>query len=266
MDTLFGKYKVPRKKAEYLGDFCMKKILLVPLLSIPIFLGSCNLVVPTPKYEALQAENAALQSQMEQLNQQVGELEAQNTALQEKITERRENEVTDPFDEKVLGSLFLRPDLIPVGGESMRYYTDLCRVLGEQYVYAYAEDGRNTADMILSYAPRTDGGYDWTLETYDSGHGWQIPAGVGATDTTGTVPAPLERPEEPSGDASVPQVKDPDGDESKAEEPGGTASGPADAPAPPPKQGNASSVPGLNVPVPNEAQQQKFRDIASLVG
>lgn len=240
----------------------MKKILFVPLLAIPVFLASCNLVVPTPKYEALQAENAALQSQVEQLNQQAGELGAQNTALQEKITERRENEITDPFDEKVLGSLFLRPDLIPVGGESMRYYTDLCRVLGEQYVYAYAEDGRNTADMILSYAPRADGGYDWTLETYDTGRGWQIAAGSGAMDTTGTIPAPPESAQEPS----APQVADPDGEEAEADNPEDTGPAPSAAPAPPQKPGSASSVPGLNMPVPNEAQQQKFRDIASLIG
>lgn len=223
----------------------MRKILSVLILTVIFTASGCNFVVPAQKYEALQAERDSLQEQAGRVESAVAKLEAEKKALEESLAERREDEPTDPFDEKILGSLFLRPDLIPVGGESMRYYTDLCRVLGERYVYAYAEDGRSTADMILSYETGEDDAYVWALEAYDDGHGWRVPAGNAAMDATGTVPAPVETPAEPAGppEESVPPP----------EEPGQT----------PPASSSAPSAPG--VPVPNEAQQQKFRDIASLI-
>lgn len=241
----------------------MKKILLVGILVTAMTLPGCNLVVPREQYETLQEENGGLLEQIEQLNGQVQELEAQNTALEEKLAERREQGVTDPFDEKVLGSLFLRPDLIPVGGEDMRYYTGQCRVLGEQYVYAYAENGREAADMILSYQLQDDGAYEWALEAYDGGGGWEIPARSGETDTTGTVPAPVEPPaeQEAGSDASSSSASETG---SSSEDGREAASSPASSSAA--EQQGASSAPAVGVPVPNEAQQQKFREIASLLG
>lgn len=221
----------------------MKKSLFVVLVGCMALFAGCNLVVPTSKYETLETENADQLVRLEQLEIQVNDLQEQNTILEEKLSERRQQEVIDPFDEKILGSLFLRPDLIPVGDENMRYYTDLCRVLGEKYVYAYAEDGRNTADMILSYDIQEDGAYDWKMEAFDVGKGWEVPGGA-ETDTAGIVPPPEA----------------------------GTVQPPTESQSPAPE--NASSVPektqsthtpGLNVPVPNEAQQQKFREIASLI-
>lgn len=230
----------------------MRKVLIVFLLAAVMTAGGCSLAVPTQKYEALQTERDSLQEQVTQLQSQVSQLEADKKALEESLAERRENEPTDPFDEKILGSMFLRPDLIPVGGESMRYYTDLCRVLGERYVYAYAEDGRSTADMILSYEMGEDGAYVWALEAYDDGHGWRVPAGDGGMDAAGAIPEPVETPEPASSAPS---------EESQAGEEDSTPPTPPTAQTTPPA--SSSTAPGT--PVPNEAQQQKFRDIASLI-
>ena len=90
----------------------MKNLFFVISICLLLSASGCNFLVPTEKYEALQTENNSLTSQIQELQTQIGQLQAQNTALEEKITERREQETVDPFDEKILGSLFLRPDLI----------------------------------------------------------------------------------------------------------------------------------------------------------
>ncbi|MCI9668430.1 MAG: hypothetical protein HFG19_01985 [Oscillospiraceae bacterium] len=227
----------------------MKNLFFVISICLLLSASGCNFLVPAEKYEALQTENNSLTSQIQELQTQIGQLQAQNTALEEKITERREQETVDPFDEKILGSLFLRPDLIPTGGENMRYYTDVCRVLTEQYVYAYAEDGRNAADMILGYERQDENTITWTLAAYNIGDGWQ--ASEGEADPENPIAPP---PETPAVSApSEPDTEDPDSQEPA--EPSGTVQ---DPPA-------ASRPSGLNVPVPNEAQQQKFREIASLI-
>lgn len=228
----------------------MKNLFFVISLSLLLSASGCNFLVPTEKYEALQTENNSLSSQIQELQTQIGQLQAQNTALEEKITERREQETVDPFDEKILGSLFLRPDLIPTGGENMRYYTDVCRVLTEQYVYAYAEDGRNAADMILGYERQDENTIVWTLAAYDIGDGWQ--ASPTETDPGSTIVPPSESPSVPEPSSAGTE----DTSSSQApEEPSETVQNP-------PAESPSS---GLNVPVPNEAQQQKFREIASLV-
>lgn len=228
----------------------MKNLFFVISLSLLLSASGCNFLVPTEKYEALQTENNSLSSQIQELQTQIGQLQAQNTALEEKITERREQETVDPFDEKILGSLFLRPDLIPTGGENMRYYTDVCRVLTEQYVYAYAEDGRNAADMILGYERQDENTIVWTLAAYDIGDGWQ--ASPTEADPGSTIVPPSESPSVPEPSSAGTE----DTSSSQApEEPSETVQNP-------PAESPSS---GLNVPVPNEAQQQKFREIASLV-
>lgn len=228
----------------------MKNLFFVISLSLLLSASGCNFLVPTEKYEALQTENNSLSSQIQELQTQIGQLQAQNTALEEKITERREQETVDPFDEKILGSLFLRPDLIPTGGENMRYYTDVCRVLTEQYVYAYAEDGRNAADMILGYERQDENTIVWTLAAYDIGDGWR--ASPTEADPGSTIVPPSESPSvpEPSSAGTEDTSSSP-----APEEPSETVQNP-------PAESPSS---GLNVPVPNEAQQQKFREIASLV-
>lgn len=228
----------------------MKNLFFVISLSLLLSASGCNFLVPTEKYEALQTENNSLSSQIQELQTQIGQLQAQNTALEEKIAERREQETVDPFDEKILGSLFLRPDLIPTGGENMRYYTDVCRVLTEQYVYAYAEDGRNAADMILGYERQDENTIVWTLAAYDIGDGWQ--ASPTEADPGSTIVPPSESSSVPKPSSSGAE----DASSSQApEEPSETVQNP-------PAESPSS---GLNVPVPNEAQQQKFREIASLV-
>lgn len=228
----------------------MKNLFFVISLSLLLSASGCNFLVPTEKYEALQTENNSLSSQIQELQTQIGQLQAQNTALEEKITERREQETVDPFDEKILGSLFLRPDLIPTGGENMRYYTDVCRVLTEQYVYAYAEDGRNAADMILGYERQDENTIVWTLAAYDIGDGWQ--ASPTEADPGSTIVPPSESSSVPEPSSAGTE----DTSSSQApEEPSETVQNP-------PAESPSS---GLNVPVPNEAQQQKFREIASLV-
>ena len=228
----------------------MKNLFFVISLSLLLSASGCNFLVPTEKYEALQTENNSLSSQIQELQTQIGQLQAQNTALEEKITERREQETVDPFDEKILGSLFLRPDLIPTGGENMRYYTDVCRVLTEQYVYAYAEDGRNAADMILGYERQDENTIVWTLAAYDIGDGWQ--ASPTEADPGSTIVPPSESPSVP--EPSSAGTEDTSSSQAPAE--------PSETVQNPPAESPSS---GLNVPVPNEAQQQKFREIASLV-
>lgn len=222
----------------------MKNLSFVILICLFLSASGCNFLVPTERYEALQTENSSLTSQIQDLQAQIGQLQAQNTALEEKITERREQETVDPFDEKILGSLFLRPDLIPTGGENMRYYTDVCRVLTEQYVYAYAEDGRNAADMILGYERQDENTIVWTLAAYNIGDGWMASSMESSSDSPIVPPSETPSVPEPSGSGTE------DTDE------------PVENTPEPPAE---SRHPGLNVPVPNEAQQQKFREIASLV-
>lgn len=222
----------------------MKNLSFVILICLFLSASGCNFLVPTERYEALQTENSSLTSQIQDLQAQIGQLQAQNTALEEKITERREQETVDPFDEKILGSLFLRPDLIPTGGENMRYYTDVCRVLTEQYVYAYAEDGRNAADMILGYERQDENTIVWTLAAYNIGDGWMASSMESSSDSPIVPPSETPSVPEPSGSGTE------DTDE------------PVENTPEPPAESRHS---GLNVPVPNEAQQQKFREIASLV-
>lgn len=222
----------------------MKNLSFVILTCLLLSASGCNFLVPTERYEALQTENSSLTSQIQELQAQIGQLQAQNTALEEKITERREQETVDPFDEKILGSLFLRPDLIPAGGENMRYYTDVCRVLTEQYVYAYAEDGRNAADMILGYERQDENTIVWTLAAYNIGDGWMASSTESSSDSPIVPPSETPSVPEPSGSGTE------DTDE------------PVENTPEPPAESRHS---GLNVPVPNEAQQQKFREIASLV-
>lgn len=222
----------------------MKNLSFVILICLFLSASGCNFLVPTERYEALQTENSSLTSQIQDLQAQIGQLQAQNTALEEKITERREQETVDPFDEKILGSLFLRPDLIPTGGENMRYYTDVCRVLTEQYVYAYAEDGRNAADMILGYERQDENTIVWTLAAYNIGDGWMASSMESSSDS------PIVPPSE------TPSVPEPSGSDTE------DTDEPVENTPEPPAESRHS---GLNVPVPNEAQQQKFREIASLV-
>lgn len=222
----------------------MKNLSFVILICLFLSASGCNFLVPTERYEALQTENSSLTSQIQDLQAQIGQLQAQNTALEEKITERREQETVDPFDEKILGSLFLRPDLIPTGGENMRYYTDVCRVLTEQYVYAYAEDGRNAADMILGYERQDENTIVWTLAAYNIGDGWMASSAESSSDS------PIVPPSE------TPSVPEPSGSDTE------DTDEPVENTPEPPAESRHS---GLNVPVPNEAQQQKFREIASLV-
>lgn len=231
----------------------MKKLLFVAVVTSAALLSGCNFVVPMERFRTVQQAYDEQVARNEELQRELQTLQEQYAELEGNITQGDAQTAVDPYDEKILSSLFMRPDLIPVGGEAMRYFTDLCRVLGERYAYAYAEDGRNTADMILSYTLREDATYGWTLELYNSGAGWQVAEQTDREQTQSAATAP----EEPDASVTSSQSQAASSQEQPAAPEASSSSAASSAPAAP--------KPAVAKPIPNEAQQQKFREIASLV-
>lgn len=217
------------------------RLLFICVAALSLLLTGCDKFVPAKELDALQQENSALSTQNLELRTQLKELQSAVDEL--KSVERDAQEDADPFDARILESLLKRKDLIPVGGEDIAFFPELCYVLGERYVYAYAEDGRASADMIFSYKQESDGGFAWRLELYNIGNEWLI-----VDPETG-----LPKLQEPvDTEAQGPQQQE------------------GAAPPPVAVGGILPSTAGVSpiaaIAVPTEAQQAKFREIAELIG
>ena len=138
--------------------FVVKLVLLVMLIGM---LSGCA-----------QDTNKQQTDRIAKLEQQVAALESENASL------KAQNLATATEEEKeaLREDLISRTDLIPVEavlGGTMRYYPDEIVLFGENYAYAYAEDGHVSVEMIFSYIQTDDGAVDWQLELYNTGNGWE---------------------------------------------------------------------------------------------
>lgn len=144
----------------------MKKLLTVFIIGA-VLLVSAACVAPAPtqpsEIQVLTEENALQREQIAALEQELDLMRSQEGQASEK-------------EQLLLSDLPNQTALIPLDpqlGGTLRFYTDQAKLLGEKYLYTYAEDGHVAAEMILQYQIEGEQ-ITWSLALYDIGNGWKI--------------------------------------------------------------------------------------------
>lgn len=131
----------------------------------------------TMERERLEAECASLQTQNEQLQQELEALEKLHYGqdaggeLSSLAAAAKQSEKAAERD------LLSHPELIPLEGSlggTMHYFEDSVKTLMNGTVYVYAEDGHMGIDMIFKNQSGENGSYDWKLVAFDMGGGWEL--------------------------------------------------------------------------------------------
>ncbi|MEM1484641.1 hypothetical protein V6615_07130 [Oscillospiraceae bacterium PP1C4] len=154
----------------------MKKLLIV-MLSAMLLLSftACG----TGSVDAQHVQK--IESELEELKQENTVLSEKNADLQKQVDDLQaarkapSGQVTDAQKQAVLDDLPSHTDLIPIKAElggTLRYFPEQSKVLTPNIVYAYAEDGHVSVEMLLEYVVNHDHSITWSLAAYDIGNGW----------------------------------------------------------------------------------------------